>query len=48
MEAVITEALVSIGNDGALGCVIDAGSYSKIRCDKYGCLELYYASERHG
>jgi GNAT superfamily N-acetyltransferase len=48
MEAVITDALVSIGNDGALGCVIDAGSYSKIRMNKYGGLELYYTSERHG
>ena len=47
MEAVITDALVSIGNDGALGCVIDAGSYSKTRM-KDGGLELYYTSERHG
>ena len=45
MEAVITDTLVSIGNYGALGCVIDAGSYSKIRMDKYACLELYYTSE---
>ena len=47
MEAVITDALVSLGNDGALGCVIDAGSYIKIRL-KGDRLELYYTSERFG
>jgi hypothetical protein len=47
MEAEITNALAHIANDGALGCVIDAGSYSKIIMTRYRGLELYFTSERH-
>jgi hypothetical protein len=41
MEAEIPNALACIANDGALGCVIDAGSYSKIRMTRYHGLALY-------
>jgi hypothetical protein len=47
MEAEITDALARIANDGALGCVIDAGAYSKIRMTRYRGLELYFTSELH-
>ena len=45
MEAEIDDVLALIGDDGPIACIIDAGSYSKIRKPEYGGLQLYFCYE---
>ena len=48
MEAEIDDVLALIGDDGPIACIIDAGSYSKIRKPVHGCLQLYLCYELYG
>ena len=45
MEAEIDDVLNSIGDGGPIACIIDAGSYSKIRKPEFGVLQLYFCYE---
>ena len=48
MKAEIDDVLALIGDDGPIACIIDAGSYSKIRKPVNGCLQLYFCYELYG
>ena len=48
MEAEIDEVLDLIGDYGPIACIIDAGSYIKIRKPEFGVLQLYFCYEVHG